>query len=315
MPGTATYIVYRDPAGGCRVHRTADNSDLPLPPGAPTEAAIQKALDLVDPSDKFSGGPGDVYVQAGRYDLSSAFDGFNIRSYTNLRLDGRAQLRVPHQYAGSVFRMLSDDGDHIAGVANSIIDGGRITEQVPPGAQPGARWTAFLLKGSAKNTLSGMQFNKVANTEVTLAGVGVSIEVDQLMGYVNSNTFEFMRMYNCRVFVSFTMADLPYSTGIPIWANRFVDLQCNCNKEIRTEIGIRNVTGRQNIFDAVKVWDIQNGVPASGQTQPLTLQVSTEAEKTLIMDGILAGGFVDAQHVQDESASTTVFPGSTTVVP
>jgi hypothetical protein len=272
------------------------------------EQVIQTAINLVDPNDEFSGGPGDVYVQSGRYDLSSAFVGFDVRSYTNLRLNARAQIRVPHQYTGAVFQMLSDDGEHIAGVANSIIDGGRITERVPTEAQPGAKWTAFLLKGSSSQTLSGIQFNKIANTEATLAGVGVSIEVDQLLGYVNSNTFEFMRMFNCRVFVSFTMANLQFTTGIPIWANRFVDLQCNCNTRVRTEIGIRNVMGRQNVFDAVKVWDIQNGVAAPGQTEPLTLQVSTQAESTLVIDGILAGGFVNPKNVQNNSTSTTVFP-------
>lgn len=227
MPGTSTYIVYKTAGGGVQVRRTSDDADI-LPPGSSPDFSIQTALNRIDPNDKFSGGPGDVYIQSGRYDLSNAFAGFVLNSYTSLRMDPRAQIRVPPNYAGSVFQLLSDDGDHIAGVTTSSIVGGRITERVPAGGQPGAAWTAFLLKGSATCQLSGVQFNKITETEVTFAGVGISIEVDQLLGYVNSNTFEFLRMHDCTTFLSFQMANLAYATGIPIWANRFADLQLEC---------------------------------------------------------------------------------------
>jgi hypothetical protein len=307
MPGTATYIVYKTAAGDGQVHRTADGADI-VPAGQTFDTALQTALDRVVPADKFSAGPGDVYVSAGRYDLADDFAGFVLSSYTNLRLDGRAQIRVPPGYAGPVFQLLADDADNLAGVTNSSIFGGRITERVPAGGQAGANWTAFLLKGSATGTLTGVWFNKIAETEVTLAAVGISIVVDQLLGFVNSNTFEFLRMQNCRSFVSFEMAALEYATGIPVWANRFADLQLECNNTVKTTIGIRNVVGRQHEFDSVKIWDIQRGAPALGQTEPLTLQVSNRAERTLIIGGILAGGFVDARNVQDQGTHTTVLP-------
>jgi hypothetical protein len=123
---------------------------------------------------------------------------------------------------------------------------------VSDGGQPGANWTAFLLKGSATGTLTAAWFNKIAETEVTLASVGISIVVDELLGFVNSNTFEFVRTASCRNFASFEMADLAYTTGIPVWANRFADLQLECNNTARTTIAIRNVVGRQQQFDSVK---------------------------------------------------------------
>jgi hypothetical protein len=307
MPGTATYIVYKTAAGDGQIRRTSDDTDT-LPAGQTFDTALQTALNRVVPADKFSGGPGDVYVPAGRYDLANDFAGFVLSSYTNLRLDGRAQLRVPPGYAGPVFELLADDGDNLAGVTGSSIVGGRITERVPQGGQAHANWTAFLLKGSAQATLTGVWFNKIAETEVTLASVGISIVVDRLLGFVNSNTFEFLRMMNCRNFVSFEMADLEYTTGIPVWANRFADLQLNCNNTVKTTIGIRNVVGRQQEFDSVKVWDIQRGVAAPGQTDPLTLQISAQAEKTLVIGGILAGGFVAAKNVEDKGTDTTVLP-------
>jgi hypothetical protein len=307
MPGTATYVIYRTPAGDCQVRRLSDDVDI-LPAGATPDAAIQAALNRVDPNDKFSGGPGDLYLQAGRYDLADDFSGFVVNSYTSLRMDARAQIRVPAGYAGSVFKMLSDDGDNVAGVTTSSITGGRITERVPAGAEPGASWTGFLLKGSAAEALSGVQFNRIAETEITLAGVGISIQVDQLLGYVNSNTFDFVRMQDCRTFVSFEMANLPYTTGIPVWANRFTDLQLECGTTVPTTIGIQNVVGRQQEFDSVKVWDIQHGIAAPGQAEPLTLQVSAQAERTLVIGGILAGGFVDPKNVQDAGSTTTVIP-------
>jgi hypothetical protein len=104
------------------------------------------------------------------------------------------------------------------------------------------------------------------------------------------------------------MANLPHTTGVPIWANRFADLQLECGTKARTTIGIRDVTGRQQEFDSVKVWDVQRGVAAPGQTAPLTFQVSGRAERRLVIGGILAGGFVDAKNVQDRGVTTTVIP-------
>jgi hypothetical protein len=307
MPGTATYIVYRTAAGDGQIRRTSDDKDI-LPAGQTFESAFQTALDRVVPGDPFSGGPGDIYVPAGQYDLTDEFSGFVVSSYTNLRLDGRAQLRVPPNYAGAVFQLPADDGANLAGVTNSSIVGGRITERAPEGGQAGANWTAFLLKGSAKDQLTGVFFNKVAETEISLASVGISIVVNELKGFVNSNTFEFLRMQNCRNFVSFEMAALDFQTGIPVWANRFTDLQLECNTTVRTTIGIRNVVGRQQEFDSVKVWDIQRGTAAPGKADPLTIEISAQAEKTLIIGGILAGGFVAAQNVEDKGAGTTVLP-------
>ena len=91
--------------------------------------------------------------------------------------------------------------------------GGRIGQRVSEGGQPYANWNAFLLKGSATGTLTGAWFNKIAETEVTLASVGISIVFDELLGFVDSNTFEFLRTASCRNFASLEMADLDYTTG------------------------------------------------------------------------------------------------------
>ena len=175
------------------------------------------------------------------------------------------------------------------------------------GGYPGANWTAFLLKGAATETLNGVYFNKIAETEVALASVGISIVVDELLGFVNSNTLEFLRMANCQNFVSFEMAALDYTTGIPVWANRFAELQLECNNTVRTTIAIRNVVGRQQEFDSVKVWNIQRGAAAPGKADPLTLEVSAQAENTLVIGGVLAGGFVASNNFEDNGRNITVF--------
>lgn len=315
MPGTATYIVYQKD-GKCYVWDTAAGADLPHdrhgnPVPTTPEGALQVALDLIE-NNPNSGGPGDVYVTAGTYRLTDTeFKGFNVHSYTNLRLDGRAEIIVPPEWEpNAVFNLLSDDDANLYGVTNSSIDGGRITAP-----DDTAEWTAFRLKGSSTGAnllpgvTAGMQYNKIINTEITRAGIGVEIIVDKLRGYVNSNTFEFLRMGSCRNFVRFSMADLEYTTGIPIWANRFVDLQCGCSKNgVRTTIGIAGVTGRQNEFHSVKVWDIQNAVadPATNKG-PLTIEVLSKAKQTLIVGGILVGGYIKQEESQI-TADTTVFP-------
>lgn len=281
MPSTASYIVYRQ-GGSFRVQRTADGQDLPLASNT-AESAIQTALDqgfIDDPTL----GPGDVYVQAGDYPLTAGFPGFTVHSFTNVRMDARARLRVPSGFDRAVFRMTSDDGVNRLGVNNTIIDGGWIDEVAP---QQG-KWTAFLLHASSTH-VAGMQFNKVINTRVNNAGVAVALRVDGKGGYVNSNTFDFLRLWACRTFVDFQQV-LPSGSYVhpPLWGNVFHDLQCQCQapsaSPVQTTVGINNVAGIHNSFIEVKVWDIQRAVGPR-----LTGLVSSNARDTLVVGGILAG--------------------------
>jgi hypothetical protein len=281
MPEPTSYIVHQS-AGTYRVTRTSDGVNLPLAANR-ADVAIQTALDqgfLVDPTL----GPGDIYLQAGDHLLPAGFPGFSIHSFTNLHMDARARLRVPSGFTGAVFTMRSDNGSHRLGVNNTIIDGGWIDEVSPVRG----RWTAFALRGSSSHE-AGMQFNKIRNTRVNNASVGVAVVVDGRGGYINSNTFEFLRLWACRNFVDFQQT-LPATSYLhpPIWGNTFWDLQCQCQagsaSPVQTTIGINRIAGIHNTFAEVKVWDIQRAVAPAR-----TALVSSNANRTLIIGGILAG--------------------------
>src|SRR5690242_20389073 len=130
-----------------------------------------------------------------------------------------------------------------------MIDGGMLFEQ---NAQ--RQWTAFLLKGSAQSNKSGILFNKISNTRVSDAKIGIKLWVTTSNSFISSNTFEFLRMWGCEAFVDFQI-DPPYQPGqqnFGIIGNHFSDLQCQASAA--TQAGVRNITGWHNSFVETKVW-------------------------------------------------------------
>jgi len=156
-----------------------------------------------------------------------------------------------------------------------------------------------LLLHASSTKVGGLQFNKILNTRVDNAGVGLSLLVDGAGGYINSNTFEFLRLWACRKFVEFALP-LDQYEYTPIWANTFTDLQCECqapgDSPVQTEVGVDNVCGNHNTFFDVKVWDIQRAVaPAK------TAIISNKADQTLIIGGLLAGA-----NLKDNGTATKI---------
>lgn len=299
----SNYVVYRDqPTSGAFHAVRADGTEIATnsDDAAPV---IQAALDQLEFGQSGNAhAPGDIFVQSGSYDLRlDTFTGFNVSSYTNLRLDETARLRVPNGYQGAVFQLSSDDGANLTGVAHATIDGGLIDEATGgiAGPLPQGQWTAFRLHASNTSNISGMQFNKIVNTAVFNAKIGVELIVDGVQGYINSNTFEFLRLWGNRNFVNFQLADLQYEHGSPLSYNLFSDLQCQCqgpgDSPIQTEVGINSVAGYHNTFFEVKVWDIQRAVaPGNG------IAITDRADRTLIVGGLLP-------NMQNNSGTTKVF--------
>jgi hypothetical protein len=270
----AQAVVYRDsPTSGGYHAQRSDGTEIAVNQNDP-DPVIQAALDQSFLQDPQSGhGPGDIYIQSGTYSLSSGFIGLNVYSYTRLTLDPTARLIVPSGYAGSVFQLLSDDR---SGVVHTMIDGGIIGESSPPQQQ----WTGFLLKASAATNSSGILFNKIANTVIFSAKVGIELLVDGSKGFINSNTFQFLRMWGNQTFVDFEIGP-PYVAGeedFGILGNLFFDLQCEVDST--TSAGTHNITGFHNTFLEVKVWDIQVGVAGAKRAN-----IVPEASNTLISRG------------------------------
>lgn len=291
MPGTARYIIHQQ-GGNCLIWDTVAEKDLE---GGPTsvEGAVQAALNL-GWQDDHTLGPGDVYITAGVYAIHDEnFPGWNVRNFTYLRMDPLTQIVVPNGFAHAVFVLLADDPntdpDNQLGVTNATIDGGWIQEQQDPDGRRGpateaqGNWTAFLLNANAGT--GGMQFNKLCNTRVDNASVGISLTVG--LGketYINSNVFDGLRLYACRNFINFALAKpLSYYTYVPVWGNTFANIQCQRGKDkynpIPTTVGVNDISGYQNAFITVNVWDIPDNAKK--------MVITDQANLTTIVGGIL----------------------------
>jgi hypothetical protein len=287
-PSPYNYTVYRDhPVGGTYYCQRYDGTVVASDPNY-ADPVIQAALNQYFLEDSSSGyGPGSIAVRTGNYVLSPGFSGFQVHSWTTLKLDTTARIIVPSGYAGAVFQLLNTDAEE---VQNTTIDGGVLFEQ---NAQH--QWTAFLLKGSAQSIKSGILFNKISNTTLSNAKIGVKLWVTTSNSFINSNTFEFLRMWDCEAFVDFQI-DPSYQPGqqnFGIIGNHFFDLQCQSTAV--TMAGIRNITGWHNSFVETKVWDLGKGFRAN---------IIPQADSTVIVGGILAGG---TNVFQDKGVNTRVF--------
>jgi hypothetical protein len=313
MPGMARYVIYLQGAD-CLIWDTIEGQNVtndPTDPNlkaptSPPEDAIQFALNLGWNADH-TRGPGDVYISAGVYEIgfnNNKFAGLSVRNFTTLKLDPNAEIVVPNGYKNSAFVLAADDA---SGVNNTIIDGGWVHEDQNPRGVNGppteaqGLWTAFHLIGVSGS--DGVYFNKIMNTRVDNARVGVLLEIgpDSANGanlsFVNSNTFDGLRLIACGNFVNFALAKPigDYNPN-PVWGNTFTGLRCevqcaevnaSCNQKnifnpVATTVGINNVLGNRNSFIDVQVWDIQRAGPNGKK-----MVVTPDADSTLFVGGIL----------------------------
>lgn len=294
MIAQSNYVIYRDSKGIYRAVR-ADGVEVAVHEYA--DHVIQTVLNQAFLQDASSGhGPGDIYVRAGTYRLSKNFRGFRVYSYTRLTLDATALLLIPNGYSGAVFQFLSTANTD---VVHAMIDGGILKEDIAqyPAKQ---QWTGFLFRATASGIErpKGILFSKIVNTVVLNASIGIRLVVEGEQGFINSNTFQFLRLWGHRYFIQFEI--LPaYRAGqqdFGIVNNLFSDLHCQSG--LRTSIGLHNIAGFHNTFFEVKVWDIDVGVQGAKRANILPI-----AANTLIMGGLLAG---EARLFEDKGIATRI---------
>lgn len=294
MVSPGSYIVYRDSptAGAYHAVRVADDVEVATDP-ASARPVLQQVLDqyfLQDPSSGY--GAGDIYVRAGIYELGTGFAGLNVRSFVRLNLDPTAILQVPSGYAGAVFVLASNNS---AEVAQAQVRGGIIRESQPAQHQ----WTAFLLQAAADQQPVGILFNKICDTIVYGPRVGLALHVTGDHGFINANTFEFLRVWGAGVAIDFSITS-GYQLGeedFGILYNHFFDLQFQ-SEAARYQAGIQNVTGVHNTFSEVNVWDIPRA-PA--------MTIGSTADRTLVIGGTLAGEYAANPNViADQGRATKI---------
>jgi hypothetical protein len=294
-----TYIIYtknlpNPHTGNIEAHYYAQKFDgtlLPMSGSTIPDPVIQTALDQTTQDNT---APGHIYIQDGTYNLSSSFQGFNVKSNTRLTLGPTAYLNVPNSFNGYVFKLESLNDD----VCNSIIDGGYIRETIPDGGSAKRLWTGILLHASADvPRMKGVLFNKFMNTMIYDANIGIKLLVDGQQGFVNANSFQFLKMCQNNIFIDFDMRqDLEdkYGRGdetFGIHRNHFENLECQSGTN--TICGVQNIRHVGNTFIDVKVWDIQKGA---------TSNIHHHATNTIIIAGLMTN-----QCFTDSGAYTKIF--------
>lgn len=301
---TANFVVAQD--GGNYVSIGKDGS-LVQESGSSKFTNVRDAVQAT--LDQFAQ-PGNVYVQAGDHPLpvdnNQQIRSMNVHGFTNLILDQAARLIVPNGAGGSVFNFLADDGNNL-GVENSILSGGQLIELSTVAKPAKGNWTALLL--DATNTRGGgLWFNKIRDTLVRNANVGIEIKLGDGSGFITSNTFEFLRLYACRTFVHFDLAasQVVQQGNTPIFGNFFSNIFCQCqvlkndpaHPPVISNNGIVNVAGEKNTFLEVDVWDIQRANAGAK-----SLEITNRALNTFVMGGIYV--------VLDNQSKTTTILGPT----
>lgn len=268
-----------------------DGTLLPMSGSTTPDPIIQTALDQTTPENT---APGYIYIQDGNYNLSSSFRGFNIKSNTRLTLGPTAYLNVPNSYNGSVFKLESRNDD----VCNSIIDGGYIREAIPAGGSAKRLWTGILLHASADvPRMKGVLFNKFMNTMIYDANIGIKLVVDGSQGFVNANSFQFLKMCQNNIFIDFSMRQdledkyLPGEEFFGIHRNHFENLECQSSAN--TICGVQNIRHVGNTFIDVKIWDLQKGASSN---------VHHHATNSIIIAGLMTN-----QCFADNGAYTKIF--------
>jgi hypothetical protein len=292
-----TYIIYK--RGLETVAQKSDGSN-PIH-DIISEVVIQTALNDPGPLDNPSGiraGPGHIHILDGIYDLSSSFQGFNLRSFTTLTLGPQAILRVPNGFTGHLFKLESSAGRP---VSDCTIDGGDIREMGP---SPQRLWTGILLHGVG----DGVLFNNLRNTTIRSAKIGIQLvatsdpnaPVDRLGidgGWINGNLFEGLKMWENDIFIDFMMENAyrPDTQITGIHRNRFMNIECQSGSN--TQHGVRNIRHFGNSFINVNIWDIGAGSPGA-----VISSIHPDARGTIIISGIMTG-----QGFSDQGIATKIF--------
>lgn len=298
MVSPGNYVIFRDTPtfGAYHAVRVSDGVEIVTDPVS-AAPVLQQALDqdfLQDPSSGF--GAGDIYVRSALYELGIGFAGLNVRSNTRLTLDPTALLQVPSGYGGAVFVFDSNNTDE---VQHTEVAGGTIRESQP--AQH--LWTAFLLQATASDTTGqllphGIFFNKIRDTIVREPAVALALHVTGNKGFINANTFEFLRIWGAGVYVEFSVIP-EYQLGeedFGILYNLFFDLNCQTEEGINPfRAGIQDVSGVHNTFSEVNPFDVPGG-------QPL-ITIGPKADRTLVIGGILAG---EPNVISDQGTATKI---------
>jgi hypothetical protein len=242
-------------------------------------------------------GPGHIYIRDGIYKMGRSFRGFNIKSSTMITLGPQALIRVPDLadgYSGYVFGLEPIPGST---VSNCTIDGGVIEEVGNEGVPPKRKWTAIMLKGNH----SGVLFNKFMNTVIINADTGIRLEAHNTRrgkkgGWVNGNSFQFLKMWHHRTFVDFAMFG-PYTGDVSgINRNHFMNLECQSINGHRgdpdiftTAYGVKNIKHVGNTFIDVNIWDFPDFYPTQPQipTDAKIANVTNDATSTIIIGGTM----------------------------
>ena len=270
------YLIYKNSANATVYCLDSDGSVITS--STTQEAPLQVALS--------SGLRKSIYVTAGTYNLSAGFTGFNFTQVeTKLIMDPGALINVPNGYSGAVFT-------YHAPVSVTQTIGGRISEQ----GTPASLWTAYHLLADTSG--DGVNSNRISDGYIRYANKVIHLHTNHATGWVNSNSIQniFADRFVHGIYFDEEVAPTG-SNGTN--ANVFYNIILQAHPtDPQTLNGVRGITGADNQFYAVMVWDLFDpGVSAN---------VTSGADNTLIVGGAMCHlnytNFGVDTHVFEQSA-------------
>ncbi|MEZ4869774.1 MAG: hypothetical protein R3C14_51085 [Caldilineaceae bacterium] len=211
-----------------------------------------------------------ILVKAGAYLITSPL---NLLTQMTLTLESGVTLWVPNGYDQHVIGII-DAKQHIR------VSGGLIREQQAPNSAQ-RQWQGIRLLESTGEDGPKITSNTIEGVEIWDADVAIKLCVTHPEGWINGNRFRDIVMFRSNIFIDFEMA-IPHTGANGFNRNLFTNIigQSTSN----TEVGIRNIRHRANVFFDVKVWDLVK-VNANGSDAT----VHPDASDTIILGGAMTG--------------------------
>ncbi|MEQ9626548.1 hypothetical protein [Coleofasciculus chthonoplastes] len=222
-----------------------------------------------------------ILVKAGLYLITSPL---NLLTQMTLTFEPGVTLWVPNGY-----------DQHVIGIIDSKqyirVSGGRIREQQAPNDSQ-RQWQGIRMLESTGGGGPKIANNTIEGVEIWDADVAIKLLVTHPEGWINGNLFRDIVMFRSNIFIDF---DMEVSNTNLNGFNRNLFINIIGQSTSNTEVGVRNIRHRANVFLDVKIWDINQNESGS------TATVHSEASDTIIF-----GGIMTAQNFEDQGRGTQI---------
>lgn len=282
-----TYIIYPDKPNTIDTIIFAQNSQtgqIELEGRDATSIFLDtfKKLQTCDEEGETCAKGHSILVKAGWYLITSPLD---LMTQMTLTFESGATLWVPNGYDKYVIGII-DEKQYIR------VSGGFIREQ----GSPQRLWQGILMHESTSGDGNKIANNTIEGVEIWDADIAIKLLITHKKGWINGNLFRDIVMYRSNFFIDFDVQTPDNEAALGFNRNLFINIIGQVDKRDKnTEVGVRNIRHKANVFIDVKIWDIDKNTNGSNAT------IHPEASDTIIL-----GGIMTAQNFKDRGRGTQI---------